>query len=79
MPQKEKIKWYYRPVPVLVLLFVVIGNFALPLLCKSPHFSKNWKALLTLVVVTFTLYLIWASIEIFKRVLELSTAINRGY
>ena len=79
MPQEEKIKWYFRPVPVLVLLFVVIGPFALPLLYKSPHFNKFWKVLLTIVVVIFTCYLIWASIKIWKRMSEVIKEVTRGY
>jgi len=79
MPQEEKIKWYYRPVPVLVLLLVVIGPFALPLLYKSPHFSKFWKFLLTIVVVIFTCYLIWASIKIWERMSEVIKEVTRGY
>ena len=79
MPQEEKIKWYYRPIPVLVLLFIVIGPFALPLLYKSPHFSKCWKVLLTILVVIFTGYLIWASIKIWDRMSEVIKEANQGY
>jgi len=79
MPQEEKIKWYYYPVPVLVLLFGVIGPFALPLLYKSPYFTKFWKVLLTIVVVIFTCYLIWASIKIWKMMSEVLKEVNRGY
>ena len=79
MPQEKKIKWYYRPIPVLVLLFIVIGPFALPLLYKSPHFSKFWKVLLTILVVIFTGYLIWASIKIWDRMSEVIKEANQGY
>jgi hypothetical protein len=79
MPQEKKIKWYYRPIPVLVLLFIVIGPFALPLLYKSPHFSKCWKVLLTILVVIFTGYLIWASIKIWDRMSEVIKEANQGY
>jgi len=79
MPQEEKIKWYYRPIPVLVLLFIVIGPFALPLLYKSPHFSKFWKVLLTILVVIFTCYLIWASIKIWDRMSEVIKKVNQAY
>jgi hypothetical protein len=79
MPQEKKIKWYYRPVSVLVLLFVVIGPLALPLLYNSPHFSKFWKVLLTIVVVIFTCYLIWASIIIWERMSGVINEVTRGY
>jgi len=79
MHQEEKIKWYYRTIPVLVLLFVVIGPLALPLLYKSPYFSKFWKVLLTIVVLIFTCYLIWASIKIWEKMSEVIKEVTRGY
>jgi hypothetical protein len=79
MPHEEKLKWYYRPIPVLVLLFVAIGPLALPLLYKSPHFTKFWKVLLTIAVVIFTCYLIWAFIKIWERMSEMINVVNRGY
>ena len=79
MPQEEKIRWYYRPIPVLVLLFVVIGPFALPLLYKSPHFNKFWKVFLTIGVVIFTYYLIEVFIKMWERMSELTKELNRVY
>ena len=79
MPQEEKIKWYYKPLAVLVLLFLIGGPLALPLLYRSPCFTRTAKVLLTIAVVLFTLYLMWASLEILRKVLELQRAINNGY
>jgi peptidoglycan/LPS O-acetylase OafA/YrhL len=59
-----KIKWYLRPISVVLLLFLVLGPFGLPLLYKSPKFSKTSKIILTIVVVIYTSYLIFASLEI---------------
>jgi hypothetical protein len=59
-----KIKWYLRPISVVLLLFFVLGPFALPLLYKSPKFSKTLKIILTLVVIVYTSYLIFATLEI---------------
>jgi hypothetical protein len=64
----EKIKWYLRPIIVIILLFFVLGPFALPLLYKSPKFTKTLKIVLTIVVIVYTLYLVFASIEIGKEV-----------
>ena len=73
--EDEKIKWYLRPISVVLLLFFVLGPFALPLLYKSPKFSKTLKIILTLVVILYTSYLIFASLEIgrelYRRVEEL--------
>ncbi len=49
---------------VVLLLFFVLGPFGLPLLYRSPAFGKTAKWVLTLVVILYTSYLIFASIEI---------------
>jgi hypothetical protein len=59
-----KDKWYLRPISVVLLLFFVLGPFGLPLLYKSPKFSKISKIILTIVVIIYTSYLIFASLEI---------------
>jgi len=48
------LKWYYRPVWVLVLLFLVLGPLALPYLWRSPSFSRHLKVVLTVLVVAYT-------------------------
>ena len=62
--EDEKIKWYLRPVIVVLLLFFVLGPFGLPLLYKSPKFSKKLRIILTIAVIIYTSYLIFASLEI---------------
>jgi len=62
--ENGKIKWYLRPISVVLLLFFVLGPFGLPLLYKSPKFSKTLKIILTIVVIIYTSYLIFASLEI---------------
>ncbi len=69
-----KIKWYLRPVAVVLSLFFVLGPFGLPLLYKSPKFSKGLKIALTIIVIIYTSYLIFALLEIGK---ELYTGIGQ--
>jgi hypothetical protein len=64
MGKEEKIKWYLRPIGLILLLFFVLGPFGLPLLYKSPKFSKTLKIVLTIAVMIYTFYLIIASVEI---------------
>ena len=64
MPKDEKVKWYLKPMGVVLLLFFVLGPFGLPLLYKSPKFSQKLKIVLTIVVLLYTSYLIIASVEI---------------
>jgi hypothetical protein len=37
----EKVKWYLRPLAVVLSLFFVLGPFGLPLLYRSPKFSRK--------------------------------------
>jgi len=67
MRKEENVRWYLRPVGVVMLLFFVLGPLGLPLLYKSPKFSKKLKILLTVVVVIYTTYLAVVSVEIGKK------------
>ena len=67
MGKEEKVKWYLRPTGVVLLLFFVLGPFGLPLLYKSPKFSKKLKIVLTVVVIIYTTYLIIVSVEIGRK------------
>jgi len=60
----EKIKWYLRQTSVVLLLFFVLGPFGLPLLYRSPKFNKTLKIILTIVIIIYTSYLVFASLEI---------------
>jgi len=65
MPKEnEKVKWYLRRTSVITALFFVLGPFGLPLLYWSPKFSKRAKIALTIAVIFYTSYLIFASVEI---------------
>jgi len=75
-----KIKWYLRPISVVLLLFFVLGPFGLPLLYKSPKFSKALKIILTVIVIIYTSYLIFTSLEIgrelYRRIGELQDTLR---
>ena len=47
------------PWAVLVLLFLAIGPFALPLLWRSRRFTLLWKSILTVLVLGVTVLLLW--------------------
>jgi len=54
----NKMKWYYRKGPVLILLFFVLGPLGLPLLFKSPAFTPREKLIVSLLVVIYTIILL---------------------
>jgi len=68
MRNEEKVKWFLRPVGVVLLLFFVLGPFGLPLLYKSPKFSKKLKILLTVAVMNYTAYIISTTVEIGRKI-----------
>jgi hypothetical protein len=45
-------------------LFFVLGPFALPLLYRSPRFTKGWKIILTIASISFTAYLVFVALRI---------------
>ena len=55
---QAKLKWYYRPWVVLAMLFFVLGPLGLPLVYKSPAFSRTWKIILTVLMIAYTWYLV---------------------
>ena len=64
MKSEGTVKWYLRPMIIVLLLFFVLGPFGLPLLYKSPGFTRKWKIVLTILVIIYTLYLITITLEI---------------
>ena len=57
-------KWYLTRPGVIFLLFFVLGPLGLPLLFRSPGFSKTWKIVLTAAVIVYTVYLVFVSLKI---------------
>jgi len=54
----EEASWYYRPWQLLLLLFLVLGPVGLPLLWKSPCFTRTWKIVVTGVTLVYTAILV---------------------
>jgi hypothetical protein len=79
--QEAKVKWYLNPISVVLLLFFVLGPIGLPLLYKSPKFSKTLKIILTVAVIVYTSLLILASLEIgielYTRMQELKRTLDQ--
>jgi hypothetical protein len=62
--------WYYRPWGVLVLLFLVLGPLGLPLLWRSPSFSRAGKIVLTVVMVVYTALLLDSMVVAVRMAME---------
>ena len=70
MSAHGSIKWYHEPWVVLLLLFFVLGPFGLPLVYQSPKFNRGWKIILTLAMVAYTGYVIYATVKIVQLTLS---------
>ena len=62
--------WYYRPWGVLLLLFVVLGPLGLPLLWRSPSFTRGWKIALTVAMVVYTALLLESMVVAVRMAME---------
>jgi hypothetical protein len=62
------VRWYHRPVWVLILLFFVLGPLGLPYLWNSPRFSRGMKIVLTVAVIVYTGWLVVETIRIMHAV-----------
>lgn len=59
----EVARWHNRPWVILLLLFVVLGPLALPLLWRSPRFSRPMKVALTVLTLAYTALLVALGVQ----------------
>jgi len=53
MENNHKPKWYFKSWS-LVVSFLCVGPFMLPLLWANPHLTKKAKAIVTLIIIALT-------------------------
>jgi len=59
---KPKIKWYYKT-HWLTVIFLCVGPFVLPFVWLNPGFSRGKKAVISVVVIVVSYFLIIVSID----------------
>ena len=69
--------WYHSVWFVVLMLFVVMGPLAFPLLSKSPWFSLVAKIALTAAVSALTVWILGASVDIVVKMINELQAIPR--
>lgn len=74
--KKSKTAWYYEPVWILILGFAVIGPLVLPLVIKTPKFSRGVKWGISLVLVAYTVVLVYAGYQIVLLYWKIYTEFN---
>ena len=53
--------WLYRPTTLVLLAFLVIGPFAIPLVVRSPYLSRTGKIILNLSIIIYTILLLYVT------------------
>ena len=56
----KNVSWYYEPVFVLLMIFLFLAIFGLPLLWKSPHFARWQKVTISILTTIYTGLILWA-------------------
>lgn len=72
--------WYYDPLFVILMIFLFLAVFGLPLLWKSPRFSYGQKAVISVITVIYTGLILWFTyylvflvfVPYYKEIIELS-------
>lgn len=69
--------WYYRPVWILVLAFLVLGPFALFLIWKAPRMTGTVKWVLAIVITLYSLYCFYLIYRVFVFEIHTINEFNR--
>ena len=56
LDKKPKEQWYFNT-PFLVIAFLCVGPFALPLIWFNPRFTKKTKIIITILILAVSYYL----------------------
>ncbi|MFH1578434.1 MAG: zinc ribbon domain-containing protein [Candidatus Omnitrophota bacterium] len=65
LSKKPQDKWYFKT-RMLVIAFLCIGPFALPLVWLNPRFSQRTKIVISSIVIILTYYLVVSLINSLK-------------
>ena len=67
-PDNTKIKWYLKPVAVVVWILVA-GPFAIPVVWMSPAFKKWQKIAITILLILRTIWMVQGVVAAYKLIL----------
>ncbi len=54
---KKYIKWYFKP-SIIIISFLCVGPFALPLVLLNPHFTFRKKVVITMIMLILTFLMV---------------------
>lgn len=67
MEDKDKQKWYFKSWS-LVISFLCVGPFMLPLVWVNPHLNKNTKIIISVAIIILTYLLVVVSLKSLKTI-----------
>ncbi len=74
-PSGPKTKWYFSTSAV-VIAFLLVGPFALPLVWYHPHYKKNTKIIITTIVSIITALFIYLLIKLLPNIFQYYSQLN---
>ena len=70
--------WYFRPLWIVVMTLTVAGPFTLPLVWRSPSFSRKERWWLTVFILGITRVVFWLCYVLFMLVMARFSEIGRA-
>jgi|ETNmetMinimDraft_18_1059904.scaffolds.fasta_scaffold67728_2 hypothetical protein len=70
LPRDLRVPWYHGFVGICILLFLVLGPIAIPLLWRSPILSKPVKVRLTVATVAYSLWILYSLAKTYSAMME---------
>jgi uncharacterized membrane protein len=74
-PQSKK--WYYSTTALIGLLLVV-GPLAIPVIWANPKYKFTTKIVITIIVLIFTVFLVYLMAELYRQMLEQVDKLGSG-
>jgi len=62
-------KWYYST-PGLVVLLMIVGPFALPVVWLNPRFKVTTKAIITIIILIITIICVYWAANLYQQLLN---------
>jgi hypothetical protein len=78
MDNQNQPKWYFKTWP-LVVSFLCVGPFMLPLVWTNPRFSKESKIIITAVVLVLTVLIYLLTAKSLKSLADYYQALAENY
>jgi hypothetical protein len=68
-PPKLQKKWYHSTT-TWVVAFLFVGPFAIPLVLTNPNYSLLKKAVISIVMIALTIFLVYAMAGMYKNLMD---------